>query len=57
MVAVFSSDSPLQMGDWVTVRGTVKIERAKVYRANGPVVYVEATEFAVAPKQEVVTFY
>ena len=57
MVCNFSSASPLQTGDWVTVRGTVKIERAKVYRANGPVIYVEATEFAVAPKQEVVTFY
>ena len=57
MVAVFTSDSPLKIGDWVTVKGTVKIERAKVYKTNGPVVYVEATEFAVAPKQEVVTFY
>ena len=57
MVCVFSSSSPLQTGDWVTVKGKVKIEKAKVYRTHGPVVYVESTAFAVAPKQEVATFY
>ena len=57
MVCVFSSESPLQTGDWVTVKGKVKIEKAKVYRTHGPVVYVESTAFAVAPKQEVATFY
>ncbi len=57
MVAVFKSASPLKTGDWVTVKGKVRIERTKVYRAEGPVVYVDTTEFAVAPKQEVVTFY
>ena len=57
MVCVFSSSSPLQTGDWVTVKGRVKIEKAKVYRTQGPVVYVESTAFAVAPKQEIATFY
>ena len=57
MVCVFNSESPLQTGDWVTVKGKVKIEKAKVYRTHGPVVYVESTAFAVAPKQEVATFY
>lgn len=57
MVCVFSSSSPLQTGDWVTIKGKVKIEKAKVYRTHGPVVYVESTAFAVAPKQEVATFY
>ena len=57
MVCMFSSSSPLQTGDWVTVKGKVKIEKAKVYRTHGPVVYVESTAFAVAPKQEVATFY
>ena len=56
MVAVFKSASPLKTGDWVTVRGKIKIENAKVYKTKGPVVYVETTEFAVAPKPEVVTF-
>ncbi|MBO5845620.1 MAG: GTPase [Clostridia bacterium] len=57
MVCVFSSSSPLQTGDWVTVKGRVKIEKAKVYRTQGPVIYVESTAFAVAPKQEIATFY
>ncbi len=57
MVCVFSSASPLQTGDWVTVKGKIKLENAKVYKTKGPVVYVESTAFAVAPKQEVATFY
>jgi len=57
MAAVFKSSSPLRTGEWVTVMGKIKLEAAKVYRAKGPVVYVDATEFAVAPKQEVATFY
>ncbi len=57
MVAVFKSAAPLKTGDWITVKGKVKLETARVYRAKGPVVYVDTTEFAVAPKQEVATFY
>ncbi|MBE6596991.1 MAG: GTPase [Ruminococcaceae bacterium] len=57
MVCVFKSASPLKTGDWISVKGKVKLETAKIYRAKGPVVYVETTEFAVAPKQEVATFY
>lgn len=57
LVCVFNSSSPLKTGDWVTIRGKIKLEMAKVYRAKGPVVYVEATEFAVAPSPDVVTFY
>ena len=56
MAAVFKSAAPLKTGDWVTVKGKIKIEMAKVYKAKGPVVYVESTEFAVAPSPEVVTF-
>lgn len=57
MVAAFKSAAPLKTGDWITVKGKIKLETAKVYRAKGPVVYVDTTEFAVAPKQEVATFY
>jgi uncharacterized membrane protein YcgQ (UPF0703/DUF1980 family) len=45
------------MRDWITVKGTLKIEPHKLYRNKGPVLYVESTEFAVPPKQEVATFY
>ena len=57
LVCVFSSPSPLKTGDWITIKGKIKLETAKVYKAKGPVVYVEATEFAVPPKQEIATFY
>lgn len=57
MVATFKSAAPLKTGDWITVKGVIRLENAKVYRAKGPVVHVESTEFAVSPKQEVATFY
>ena len=57
MACVFKNPISLKTGDWITVKGKIKIEAAKVYRAKGPVVYVDSTEFAVAPKQEVATFY
>ena len=34
-----------------------KVEKQKLYRGEGPVIYVESTEFAVKPEQEVATFY
>jgi polar amino acid transport system ATP-binding protein len=37
--------------------GTIKIEKHKLYRSQGPVLYIESTEFAVPPKQIVATFY
>jgi len=57
LVCVFSSPHKLKTKNWITVSGTLKIERNKIYKDQGPVLYVEATEFAVAPKQEVATFY
>ena len=57
MVCVFNSPQSLKTKDWITVKGTIKIEKSVLYKAQGPVLYVDATEFAVAPKQEVATFY
>ena len=57
MVCVFNSPTNLKTKDWITVKGTIKIEKTVLYKAQGPVLYVDATEFAVAPKQEVATFY
>ena len=57
LVAVFSSTPKLKTRDWITLKGTLRIERNKIYRTEGPVLYVESTEFAVPPKQEVATFY
>lgn len=57
MICVFKEAKKLKTRDWITVKGTVKIEANKLYRGKGPVLYVEETEFAVQPKQEVATFY
>ncbi len=57
LISVFKNTGMLKTGDWITVKGTIKIEKHKLYRNQGPVLYVEATELAVAPKQPVATFY
>ena len=57
MICVFKENPKLKTRDWVTVKGTIKIESNKLYRQQGPVLYVESTEFSVPPKQEVATFY
>ena len=57
MICVFKTPVNIKTRDWITVKGTVKIEKHKLYQAKGPVLYVENTEFAVKPQQEVATFY
>lgn len=57
MIAIFKGECKLKSKEWVTLRGTVKIEANKLYKSKGPVLYVESTEFAVKPSQEVATFY
>ena len=57
LVCVFKTPQKLKTRDWITVKGKLKIETSKLYKQAGPVLYVEATEFAVAPMQEVATFY
>lgn len=57
LVCVFPNKTPLKTGAWVTVNGTIKVEACRLYKNKGPVLYVESTDFAVPPKQEVATFY
>ena len=57
LISVFKNNTSLRNEEWVTVKGTIKIEKHKLYRTQGPVLYVESTEFAVPPKQVVATFY
>ena len=57
MVCIFSEPTSVKTGEWITLTGTVKVEKHKLYRGVGPVVYVKSTEFAVKPAQEVATFY
>ena len=57
MICIFKENKKLKTRDWITVKGTIKIEANKLYRTKGPVLYVSETEFAVQPKQEIATFY
>ena len=57
LICVFKTPQTLKTRDWITVTGKIKIEVNKLYKKNGPVLYVESTEFAVPPKQEVAMFY
>jgi G3E family GTPase len=57
MIAVFKTECKLKSREWVTLNGTLKIESHKLYKTKGPVLYVESTDFAVKPSQEVATFY
>ena len=57
LISIFTQNTSLKNEDWVTVKGTVKIEKHSLYRSQGPVLYVESTEFAVPPKHVVATIY
>ena len=57
LVCIFPEKTSLKTRDWAILTGTIKIEKHKLYRGPGPVLYVTKTEFAVSPAQEVATFY
>lgn len=57
LVCIFDAPTSLKTRDWVTLTGKIRVEKNKLYRGEGPVLYVEKTEFAVKPVQEVATFY
>ncbi|MBQ8213446.1 MAG: GTPase, partial [Clostridia bacterium] len=57
LVCIFSEPTSLKTRDWVTLTGKIRVEKHKLYRGVGPVLYVSKSEFAVPPAQEVATFY
>ena len=57
LVCIFEKTPSLKTRDWVTLTGEIRVESHKLYRGEGPVLYVKSTEFAVPPAQEVATFY
>ena len=57
LVCVFAEPTTLKTRDWAMITGELRLEKHKLYRGVGPVLYVKATEFAVPPRQEVATFY
>ena len=57
LVCIFDAKTTLKTRDWATLTGEIRVEKHKLYRGEGPVLYVTNTEFAVAPAQELATFY
>ncbi len=57
MVCIFADKTSLKTRDWATLTGKIKVEKHKLYNSEGPVLYVESTDFAVAPVPELATFY
>lgn len=57
LICVFKEPVKLKTRDWVTIKGKIKVEAHKLYKTKGPIIYVDSTEFAVPPSQEVATFY
>ena len=57
LVCVFAEPTALKTRDWAMITGELRLEKHKLYRGVGPVLYVKTTEFAVPPRQEVATFY
>ena len=57
LVCIFREKTALKTREWVTLTGEIRVEKHKLYRGAGPVLYVTNTEFAVAPAQELATFY
>ena len=48
---------PFSTGDWVTLTARVVLEKHKLYRTRGPVLYVREAEITNAPEEPVASFY
>lgn len=57
LVCVGKDAISAKTGEWITLVGQIRVEKHKLYRGQGPVLYIQSTEFAVKPVQEVATFY
>lgn len=57
VVAVGMGGLKLKTRDWVSVTGKLKEEYSPLYRAKGPILYVDKIERAEKPEPEVATFY
>lgn len=57
LVCQFKSPVPYKTRDWAIVTGKIKIEKSKLYRTNGPVLYATESSITSKPEKEVATFY
>ncbi|MBO5454259.1 MAG: GTPase [Clostridia bacterium] len=57
LVCIGDEVEKLKLRDWITVVAKIKVEKHKIYRGKGPVLYVKEIEYSEKPEQEVATFY
>ena len=57
MVCVGNDSLPLRTRDWVTVEGTIRLEKNRVYKQVGPVIYLSKLVRCEKPEEELATFY
>ncbi len=57
LVCKFDSAVPYKTRDWLTVTGTIKVEKNKLYGRPGPVLYAKSAAYTSKPEKEVATFY
>lgn len=43
--------------DWITIRGKIKVQKHKLYKGKGPVLFVQDIVKAAPPEKPVATFY
>ncbi len=57
MVAQTDNGTEPQNKEWITVTGKISVQKHKLYKGKGPVLFVQKIEKAEAPDQPVATFY
>lgn len=57
MVAQYEGSERPKNQDWVNISGKIKVQKHKLYRGKGPVLFVRDIAKTNAPEQPVATFY
>ncbi len=57
LVCISDHTVPLKTKDWVTVKGTIALERHKLYTDKGPIIHVISYQPDTQPENPVATFY
>ena len=56
LACIFPKAPALDTGDWAVLEGKIKVENNKLYRTQGPVIYVKDYAISSAPREEIATF-
>ena len=57
LVAQNDKDFSVENKEWVNISGKIKVQKHKMYRGKGPVMFVQDISEAQQPEQPVATFY